>query len=299
VTRSVLVTGGTGLFGVHVVRALIGAGLRVTLAGRDAGDVPAEVHDFVEADGERPGALVDVIARGGFECIVHLAALARTGLAEREPALAERLNAVWPGELAAAATAAGARFVHASTDLVFGARSAAGAGGFAPDEPTAPVGRYGASKAAGEAAVLGADPTALVVRLPLLFGDSLGRGLGASDGLFAALDCGNEVRLFTDELRTPLDVEAAAAALFVLMEADAQGTWHLSGRALSRYELGLALCHASGRDPQRLIPTTRIELGLESTRAADARLDTTATRAHFPAIGALLDSGSAPAFSKS
>jgi dTDP-4-dehydrorhamnose reductase len=294
----VLVTGGTGFLGLFVTRALVRAGHTVTLAGRHEVELPEGARRFVQTDGQQPGALVDVVETGAFRVVVHLAALARTGEAEADPARADRLNRDWPGELAAAARA-GVRFVHASTDLVFGGEPPRGATGFGAADPPAPVGHYGVSKAAGEGRVRAADPHALVVRLPLLFGDSGGRGFGAGDGLFAALERGESPGLFTDELRTPLDVEAAAAALVALSDAHATGIWHLGGRPLSRFELGVALCHATGRDTTPLVPTTRVALGLTASRAGDARLDTRRTREHFPAIAALLDSGSAPSFPKS
>lgn len=295
-TGRVLLTGGTGFLGVHVGRALRAAGFDVTLAGRTR----LSGFEFVEADGLEARAGCAAIASGGYDAVVHLAALARTGEAEAAAgrARATRLNSAWPGELAAAAARAGVRFVHASTDLVFGA-TAAGPDGFTVDAEVGPVGHYGASKAAGEAAVVRSMPDALVVRFPLMFGDSFGRGLGASDALFAALDRGERPGLFTDELRTPVDVEAAARALVVLLGAGATGVWHLGGRAVSRFELGAALCLKTGRDPAHLVATTRVAAGLEDARAADARLDSRLSIQQNSAIAALLESGKAPPFPKS
>lgn len=293
-TGRVLLTGGTGFLGRHVRAALSESGWSVTLAGRKALDG----WDFVKADGQAERAGCAAVESGQFAVVVHLAALARTGEAQAKPDLAMRLNAAWPRELARAAGSAGISFVHASTDLVFGGR-AAGPAGFGVEDEVAPIGRYGESKAAGEAAVLAHHPGALVLRFPLLFGDSGGAGLGASDGLFAALDRGERPGLFTDELRTPLDVEAAARSLALLVGAGAKGIWHLGGRAVSRFELGLGLCLATGRDPKLLVPCTRASQGVEASRAADVRLDSTCTVASFPGVGELLKSGSAPPFPKS
>lgn len=297
-----LVIGGTGFLGPHVVEALVARGRHVTVAARRR---PRAEHGlpagaaFLEVDGEQPGALAARVASGEFRRVLHLAALSRVDQAEADPERALRLNCHWPSELASAADAASCAFVWASTDLVFGGRAPLDAAGFGPTEAPSPIGAYGTSKAAGEAAILERNPAALVVRLPLLFGDSRGRGLGARDGLFAALDRGESPQLFRDELRSPLDTGAAAAGLLALVDMGCAGIWHLGGRAVSRFELGRALCLAAGRDPARLRSVLQSDLGLAGRRAADARLDSRATRELGSELDMCLDSGGAPVFPES
>ncbi|MDF1798255.1 MAG: sugar nucleotide-binding protein, partial [Planctomycetota bacterium] len=240
------------------------------------------------------------LAGGACAGVFHGAAWARGAAAERAPQAAFAVNCTWPGALAGAQRGP---FFHVSTDLVFGAAPPP-ADGFGPAAATAPLGTYGATKAAGEFAVRAASRCAHVVRLPLLFGDSRGRGLGASDGLLAALERGEQPRLFTDEFRTPIDVRAAAEALVQLADLHSEPepsaasgqTWHIAGRRLSRLDLGRALCHAHGVDPGALVPTTRAALGLAATRAADTSLDARATRNLSAQLARTLDSGSAPPF---
>jgi dTDP-4-dehydrorhamnose reductase len=209
---------------------------------------------------------------------VNAAALARVDQCEREPALAERLNAELPAELARRTRGAGLRLVHVSTDLVFGA-TAPRVGGFREDDPPAPVHVYGRTKAAGEARVRAENPAALVVRLPLLHGDSAGRGLGASDQLLAALARGERPALFSDEWRAPLAVADAAEALLELAARTCAGILHVAGPArLTRLELGLAVLRAHGLDATRVRAATRAELGLAATRPADVALDAARAR---------------------
>jgi dTDP-4-dehydrorhamnose reductase len=116
------------------------------------------------------------------------------------------------------------------------------------------------------------------VRLPLLYGDSFGRGRGASDSLLAAIARGERPTLFTDEWRTPLDVEDAARALVELAGTGTSGILHVGGPdSMSRHELGLAVLRARGMDEASaraaIRPGTRAEAGLEAARARDASLD--------------------------
>jgi len=286
-SRTLLVLGASGFLGPHVVGAARRAGWRVLAASRQpaAGPVLAgqgpQATLACEAEGESAAAAL--LDEAGADALVCLTALSRVDLCEREPARAQRLNAIFPGELAAAARARGLRLVHVSTDLVFGA-VAPRAGGFQESDPPAPVHVYGRTKAEGEARVLAAAPSALVVRLPLLYGDSAGRGLGASDQLLAALARGERPALFTDEWRTPLAVQDAAAALVELVERPLAGLLHVAGPArLDRLELGLAVLRAHGHAPAAaracVRSATRAELALAASRPADVSLDASRARA--------------------
>ena len=84
--------------------------------------------------------------------MINAAAHTAVDRAEAEPELAHAVNAAAPGAMARAAAARGLPFLHVSTDYVFD-----GAPGrpWREDDPTGPLGVYGASKLAGERAVRG------------------------------------------------------------------------------------------------------------------------------------------------
>jgi dTDP-4-dehydrorhamnose reductase len=210
------------------------------------------------------------------------AALARQHDCDADPDLARCLNEELPGEVAASCARRGARLVHISTDLVFSSRAPRGGfnEGAVPDATSV----YGRSKARGEVRVLVAYPKALVVRLPLLYGDSLGRGLGASDGLLAALKRGERPLLFEDEWRTPLDVTAAAAALVHLAQLEVAGLLHLAGpQRLSRLELGRTVLAARALAPHKVRAALRREVPGCVERPEDVSLCAARALALLPA----------------
>jgi len=277
-----LVLGGSGFLGVHVLEAVAATGRRVVSAGRHSPlDRAGAEHAPLDAlDGDALEALLERLSP---DRVINCCALARGGDCEERPECADRLNAELPEALGRWAGRTGARLVHVSTDLVFGGEPPRAAGYREEDSP-GPLSIYGNSKAAGEAALLAANPAALVARLPLLFGDSRGRGLGASDSLLAALERGGRrPRLFVDEFRTPLAVEEAAAALVELAGSPVAGLLHVAGpERLSRFSLGRIVLLGAGRSEAEierfLQPVRQEELDLAALRPADVSLDTRRAR---------------------
>jgi dTDP-4-dehydrorhamnose reductase len=86
--------------------------------------------------------------------------------AESEPELVEAVNAGAPAAFAAALATTGGRLLQVSTDFVF---NGAQGSPYRPEQPVAPLGVYGATKAAGEVAALQL-PGARVLRTSWVYG---------------------------------------------------------------------------------------------------------------------------------
>ncbi|NJL29548.1 MAG: NAD-dependent epimerase/dehydratase family protein [Thermoanaerobaculia bacterium] len=158
----VLVTGGAGFIGSHLVRRLLARGDRVTVLDdfndfydptRKRGNV-ARLRDrtdfrLVEAD-IRDGARIDALfAEGGFDAVVHLAARAGVRPSLSEPVLYEDVNCIGTLRLLEAARRHGPRvFLFGSSSSVYGINRKVP---FAEDDPVdQPISPYATTKRTGE-----------------------------------------------------------------------------------------------------------------------------------------------------
>ena len=260
--RITLITGASGFLGAHVVAAACARSQQEATLSEPLGPLvvaqtrspallaprfstPRDAAQWIEIDLLEGGAQ-RLLERVNPTEVIHCAAMARGAECEDNPELAQELNGTLPGELAAWCSEHGARLVHVSTDLVFGAEDAP-KGGFKESDAPGPLSTYGVTKLAGERAVMAAYPDATIARLPLLYGNSGGRGLGASDSILEKVEQDDRPTLFVYEWRTPLEVTNAAAALVELFEFDHPGPVHLAGPTrITRFDFGIAVLKAMG-----------------------------------------------------
>ena len=152
----VLVTGGRGLIGSWLVRALLERGDTVTVLSRDGRPRPdfgqrdgGSAAEFLAGDVRDPAAVDRALAGRGVELVFHLAGQAIVATAGHAPADTFQTNVagVWTLLDACRAAATVARVVVASSAQVYGPSPARPATEEAPLEPAEP---YAASKAAAD-----------------------------------------------------------------------------------------------------------------------------------------------------
>lgn len=142
----ILILGGTGMLGsVLWTRLCETPGLRVRRTQRHDRLAPGYL------DVHLPDAALDAVIRqeGGTDLLVNAIGFTQAAIAAAGPRAekeAEAINSRLPHRLAEAASRAGARLIHVSTDGVFSGR----AGPYSERSPPDPDDLYGRSKLAGE-----------------------------------------------------------------------------------------------------------------------------------------------------
>jgi dTDP-4-dehydrorhamnose reductase len=241
-----LVLGGTGMLGRAVVRearARGGAALGLAHGQADITDAEAVRHWLAAF---RP------------QVVVNCAALTRVDDCEEQVAEAMRVNGRAVGALAAAASEAGARLVHVSTDYVFDGAARAP---IPEDAAPAPLSVYGESKLLGEREALAA-PGALVVRTSLVFGPG---GENFVAAMARRLGAGGSLRVVDDQTSCPTYSRFLARALCDLVARGASGIVHYGNTpGVSRFGLVQAIAAA-------LAPGARVEPAKTSEYPRPAR----------------------------
>jgi dTDP-4-dehydrorhamnose reductase len=249
----VLVTGGGGQLGREFALLL---GADAVALGRTELDVTDEESVGRAFAQHRP------------ELVLHCAAWTDVDGAESDPDGAWRANEYGSRHVARAARACGAALVGFSTDYVFGGDDPAG---YDECSPVAPRSVYGASKLAGERALLTEHPAAYVVRTAWLFSPR-GRNF-----LLTMLRLGSEsdeVGVVDDQVGCPTATPDLAPATMELLERCAPGTYHLAGAgSTSWYGFASAIMQEAGLGA-RIAPISSGELQRPAPRPACSILRT-------------------------
>jgi UDP-glucose 4-epimerase len=249
--RRILVTGGSGFIGRHVVSELSSAGAQVRVV--DLQPHPDPAVETVQGDIAQREVL-DEAFDGGFESVVHLAAVTSVLRSLEHPELTYRTNVAGTAGLLESARAAGATsLAFASTNAVIGPMEAPAISESAALRPLTP---YGSTKAAGEmlmsayTASYGLRCTA--VRLTNVYGP----GMQAKDSIVArlmrAIRLGGTFEIYGDgrQVRDYVHVSDVIAAMRLAL-ADAQWSGPVvigAGRSLSVLEVIDAVRDVTGAE---------------------------------------------------
>lgn len=244
----VLVTGGSGFIGRHVVWALLARGDEVTVADREAAtdadsDAASPVRGVEVVAGDlREPAVLDAAVRPGLEAVVHLAALTSVLGSTQRPAETYDTNvAVTAGLLEAMRERGVGRLAFASTNAVAGEDPSA-PGPRVLDETSAlrPLTPYGATKAAAEMLLSGWSQTygmtAAALRLTNVYGPGMERKDSFVPRLLRAARSGEPVRVYGDgeQVRDYVYVEDVARAFVVALDREHSGPLTVgAGRSVS------------------------------------------------------------------
>lgn len=275
-----LLIGGNGQVGLELQRALAPLGELVvtTRDGRLSDGGLCEQLDL-----GMPESVAGLVERVAPDVVVNAAAYTAVDRAEDEPDLAHRVNAESPGRIADACRSRGATLVHYSTDYVFDGQARRP---YREDDPTAPLGVYGATKLAGEQAIAASGVDHLILRTAWVYGLHGSNFLRTMLRLAAERD---ELRVVADQIGspTPAWLIADTTASVVWQGITSPGVHHLvTGGEVSWHRFAEAIM-AEAVDTGRLnrepnvVPITTEEFPTPAARPAYSVLDTTRLAEHY------------------
>ena len=223
-------------------------------------------------------AIANAIASARPDAVVSAAAYTAVDKAEDEPELAYAINARGASAVARAASDLDVPLVHLSTDYVF---SGCKASAYTEDDPTDPVSVYGASKLAGEEAVLSAHDGAAILRTAWVYSPF---GANFVTTMLRLAESRDEVSVVADQLGNPtsaFDIADAVIEILARLGASSdpqlRGIFHMTGQGETSWagfaEAIFSASEALGGAAASVRPIGTSEYPTKARRPANSRLD--------------------------
>jgi len=271
--QRIVVTGAAGQLGSYLIQALAGSGATPIGFGRQAGQAVDAVVDIADAQ-----ALERAIDQARPDAIIHAAAMTDVDGCEKDAHLADRINHLGARNVAHAAVRSDAYLIAVSTDFVF----SGAAPPYAEDAPPDPISVYGASKRAGELAVLEASDAFAIARTAWVYG---GKGKHFPRSMLNLLAARPTIEVVEDERGNPTFAGDLASSLVQLVSLRMSGIVHLTNAgSTSRFELARQVASLAGLSPERVQPTTveafLRQYPLPARRPSDSSLENTRAAAN-------------------
>jgi UDP-glucose 4-epimerase len=245
----IVVTGGSGFLGRHVVRRLIARGDDVSVV--DKNPYPDRAVAIVEGD-LREEKIVEAAIEEGTDAVVHLAAITSVLLSAKDPHAVFETNVLATELVLERCRALGVgRLVFASTNAVAGVVQ----GTIDESVLPRPLTPYGATKAAAEMLFSAYAASYAMKIVSLRFTNIYGEGMQSKDSVVARLmRCalsGSPISIYGDgeQKRDYVYVSDAVAAIELGLRLDQAQTLTIgAGRSVSMNELWETTCEVTGVD---------------------------------------------------
>ncbi len=268
-TNSYLVTGGSGQVGGAIARIAADQGIDICAPNR-------RQLDLTNKD-----SIVGAIASNPWSAVINCAAYTAVDKAESQFELAQAVNTRAPAIMAEEAARLNIPLIHVSTDYVFDGTKASP---YTENDVTNPLGVYGRTKEAGEAAIRASGCRHAIIRTAWVLS---ARGTNFLDTMLRLGAERLKIKVVDDQVGCPTSANDIADTLLTVAHKldDRSGTWHFvnSGEA-SWYDLAdyiFSRTRKLGLITPELAPISTADYPTAAKRPANSRLETTALMQDF------------------
>jgi dTDP-4-dehydrorhamnose reductase len=265
--QKLLITGASGFLGWHLCELasnkwdIYGTYFSHYLEIPGAKLVKVDLTDF--------GELKRVFQEIQPSAVIHTAALSQPNYCQTHQEESHSINVTASLNIAGLCADNSIPCVFTSTDLVFDGVK----GCYKETDRVNPLNIYGEHKVMAEVGMLQRYPQTAICRMPLMFGDATPTATSFLQSFLKTLREGKELKLFTDEFRTPVNGKTAAEGLLLALEK-VQGIIHLGGKErISRYDFGGLLVEIFEIPNAKIQPSQQKDVKMAAPRASDVSLD--------------------------
>ena len=264
-TQPILVTGGSGQLATALAAQ---GGTRVHVVGRP------------EFDFDKPETIGTTFRAAAPRLVVNAAAYTAVDAAESDEAAAFRANCEGPAELARLCAVAGIPLIHVSTDYVYDGEKSSP---YVETDAVGPRGVYGASKLAGETAVLASGARAIILRTAWVYAAT---GHNFVRTMLMLAQTRDTLRVVADQRGCPTAAADLASAILTIAsrlgtdhwDDSWAGVFHAAGSGETTWHgLALAVFEVASRHgaktPATVAAISTAEYPTPARRPANSRLD--------------------------
>lgn len=243
----VLITGANGFLGQHLTLFLSKSGYEVFASGRGDCRIAGGGFSYAEINLLSENSVYDKVKQISPDVIIHAAAMSKPDECEKNKELCIATNVDSTKHLLKASKFPDKSpfFIYVSTDFVFGE-----GGPHSEDDTPAPLNFYGESKLMAEEKVWQSQLDWCIMRPVFIYGEAL-PGIRPSflHWVKNNIELGKQIKVVSDQLRTPTYVEDICKGLDAIIQKRATGIYHLAGKdILSPYEMAIKVAELSGLD---------------------------------------------------
>ena len=250
-----LITGSNGLLGQKLIELLIqNSSIQTIATARGENRLPfTDAYEYYAMDITDPQQIEQVISLTKPDVIIHTAAMTNVDQCEMEKDACWKQNVNAVEFLVEACKKHDIFLVHVSTDFIFDGK----AGPYNEEAEPNPVSFYGWSKYAAEKAVIHSDIKWAIARTVLVYG--IAHDMSRSNIILwvkKSLEEGKNIKVVTDQFRTPTLAEDLAQGCFLIADQEAQGIFNISGKELyTPYEMAILAADYFGLDKSLISQT--------------------------------------------